>query len=458
MAQSREIEKLQRRWQENPLGLTFAPLAEAYRKEGEYGEALGLLEIGLAQHPGYVPAHIVRGRCYLDMTSDAEAEASFRRVADLDPENVIALKALAEIAERAGRFADAVDLLERLIVSDRSNEEATAQLERVRDRVAPAPPVEEPWPAEPQAVEEPAQAPITSTEYSTPVPELPSEEPAAIEDDPVSGIVEPVETIASQFAPSEIGPLEPLLGEPPAPAEASDWEDLEPMESISVVEAEVAAVVSDDSDGLEIESFEPVDLDQQAEVAHEDGPSADATDAIGDESVEDDGELEGADEGPPLLVTESMAELFLKQGHHQLALAVYAQLAARDPENDRVRGAIDRLTAEAGASSSRLPSFAAAVTGGRSIGTFFDQLLAAGPPDGIGEAPASTLGAVFDEGESRTEPITTAAEAGPSFDEFFGDDHPGGAPRASVEPEEQPGSGATDDIEEFSSWLRGLKR
>jgi hypothetical protein len=75
MAQPREIDKLQRRWQENPLGLTFAPLAEAYRKEGLFGDALELLDIGLAQHPNYVPAHIVRGRCLLDMADDHAARA-----------------------------------------------------------------------------------------------------------------------------------------------------------------------------------------------------------------------------------------------------------------------------------------------------------------------------------------------------------------------------------------------
>ncbi|HEV8356929.1 MAG TPA: hypothetical protein VGQ17_09220, partial [Gemmatimonadales bacterium] len=60
MAVTSEIEKLERRWQENPLGLTFAPYAEACRKAGELAKALELLETGLAQHPTYVPAHIVR--------------------------------------------------------------------------------------------------------------------------------------------------------------------------------------------------------------------------------------------------------------------------------------------------------------------------------------------------------------------------------------------------------------
>ena len=132
MGPSREIEKLQRRWQENPLGLTFAPLAEAYRKEGMLADALELLEIGLSQHPSYVPAHIVKGRCFLDTQSDGEAERAFLRVTDLDPENVIALKGLADVAERGGRYDSAIGRLERLLEYDRSNEDAQQQLSRLR--------------------------------------------------------------------------------------------------------------------------------------------------------------------------------------------------------------------------------------------------------------------------------------------------------------------------------------
>ena len=135
MAPSREIEKLQRRWQENPLGLTFAPLAEAYRKEGTVSDALELLEIGLALHPNYVPAHIVRGRCWIDRGSDGTAETAFNQVLDLDPENVIALKALADISERSRRFPEAALRLERLLDFDRSNEEARSQLDESLNQV-----------------------------------------------------------------------------------------------------------------------------------------------------------------------------------------------------------------------------------------------------------------------------------------------------------------------------------
>ena len=62
-----EIEKLERRYAENPQGLTFAPLAEVHRKNGDATKALELLGPGLALHPDYIPASIVLGRCHLDL-------------------------------------------------------------------------------------------------------------------------------------------------------------------------------------------------------------------------------------------------------------------------------------------------------------------------------------------------------------------------------------------------------
>ncbi len=127
-----EIEKLERRYQENPQGLTFAPLAEAYRKSGDPQRAISVLTPGLELHPDYIPASIVLGRCHLDLKDDAAAEHAFEHVLTLDTENVIALKALADITERGTRFGDASRWLEQLLTVDRSNDEAREQLERVR--------------------------------------------------------------------------------------------------------------------------------------------------------------------------------------------------------------------------------------------------------------------------------------------------------------------------------------
>jgi hypothetical protein len=126
-----EIEKLERRYAENPQGLTFAPLAEVHRKNGDVGRALELLRPGLTLHPDYVPASIVLGRCHLDLGELPAAETAFAHVLSLDEENVIALKALADIAERQVRFDDAERWLRTLLAIDRSNDEARAQLGRV---------------------------------------------------------------------------------------------------------------------------------------------------------------------------------------------------------------------------------------------------------------------------------------------------------------------------------------
>ena len=126
-----EIEKLERRYAENPQGLTFAPLAEVHRKNGDIPRALELLRTGLELHPNYIPASIVLGRCHWDQGDLPAAEAAFSHVLRLDDENVIALKSLADISERLGRGHEAQRWLNRLITIDRSNEEARQHLARL---------------------------------------------------------------------------------------------------------------------------------------------------------------------------------------------------------------------------------------------------------------------------------------------------------------------------------------
>jgi tetratricopeptide (TPR) repeat protein len=140
MAISGEVEKLERRWSENPSGLTFAPLAEAYRKAGDQQRALEILEVGLAVHPDYVPALIVRGRCHLDAANLVEAEVAFQQVLARDPVNAIALKGMADLCEQGGRVTEAIERLELLLEVDRSNGEARADLTRLKS----APPVPAP--------------------------------------------------------------------------------------------------------------------------------------------------------------------------------------------------------------------------------------------------------------------------------------------------------------------------
>ncbi|HEY2804242.1 MAG TPA: tetratricopeptide repeat protein, partial [Gemmatimonadales bacterium] len=172
MAALSEIEKLEARWAENPDGRYFAPLADAYRKAGRIDEAITVATGGLGKHPDYLSAHIVLGRCYLAKKDDGEARAAFERVLALDGENIIALKSLAEIAERENQIDDARRWLQRLLTIDAMNAEAAEDLARLGgpiDQEAPAAaPAEEPagerisfadLAPEPIAVEEPTPPP-----------------------------------------------------------------------------------------------------------------------------------------------------------------------------------------------------------------------------------------------------------------------------------------------------------
>jgi tetratricopeptide (TPR) repeat protein len=544
MAQSREIEKLERRWQENPLGLTFAPLAEAYRKEGMYADALELLEIGLAQHPNYVPAHIVRGRCYLDTSRDADANAAFQRVADLDPENVIALKGLAEIAERAGRFEEAAERLELLLAFDRNNDEARVQLDRIQSILAtpspgtiepetvligdvpseaeplgdvrepvslahevfglpdalpvvaePVVPAAEPAasvsPVEPEAAEQ--EQPVTSDTGLDADESAPVDLDSTIESPPgVAAVPAEIEEPAGlELAALEVSraaydePPEPYdeSAEPSAEPAERDDEPVEPYDE-QLVEAgepvdDVDAMLADEAiareDALygdaepdlepfaagasagQTPSFEEPELSAeaplQADLAAEPVEESDALPA--DDEVAEPAALPDDDGAPDLVVTETMAEIFLRQGHRELALAVYTQLAQRDPEAPRIADAIARLSAELQPAEPRTPVYAASLTGGQSVRAFLEGVLTALPPGASAGGPA--LGAVF--GEAPAEP--EAGADGPSYDEFFAAAEPPSAPSPAAPertPADAPAAGRSDDIEEFNAWLRGLKR
>jgi tetratricopeptide (TPR) repeat protein len=195
-----EIEKLERRYAENPQGLTFAPLAEVHRKSGDITRAMDLLRPGLELHPDYIPASIVLGRCQLDLSDLPAAEAAFTHVLALDGENVIALKALADISERQHRFDQAERWLRTLLSVDRSNDEARAQLERIesarRDSEA-APP--------PPAVDVEASAIAPPPEEVPPVESAATASDVPTSDAPAPGRGRPVAATSSNGAGAGVG-------------------------------------------------------------------------------------------------------------------------------------------------------------------------------------------------------------------------------------------------------------
>ena len=235
MAYSREIEKLERQFAENPRRFA-APFADALRKSADVPRALEVIQVGLELNPDYIPASVILGRCHLDLGDDLGAEAAFSRVLDLDKENVIALKSLADIMERQERHEEAVSFLTYLLEVDRSNDEAREQLARLEARPAAPPPArEEP---RPQAVEAPEPRVAEPPVAEAPSPDLTEfVEPTALWEPPVDAAEAP---ISSWVEPTAVDPPAEVDAPPSILEDDRGAEEVTPLDGLEGVAMEGA--------------------------------------------------------------------------------------------------------------------------------------------------------------------------------------------------------------------------
>jgi len=596
-----EIEKLERRYAENPQGLTFAPLAEVHRKNGDVARALELLRSGLTLHPDYIPASIVLGRCHLDLGDLPAGEAAFTHVLSLDGENVIALKSLADITERQSRFDESERWLRTLIAVDRSNDEARDQLGRVEASRRQAEVASSASPnaaSAPVVGEEPAVEGATTVaaaaetatgenrqgagEPVAPVLDLePQPEPTQ---DPMFARVEGSgSTAAAEPAPLELEELDPGVASdaaPPAGIEIEQPVSLdEPVEPLSGLvgrdDREQGPDLHVTPDEWQVETAEDIVLESagggefqvanaaeellsapsvrdpeplfsaRPAVEREDVPAESAgagepatetreepaptstprsepiaeaqpvgsTDAGGAEPAQADGTTKeeagakapawaAASWAPPvaepprrsepdLVVTESMAELLLQQGHTMEALTVYRHLEERTADvrfREKIaeleRMKVPAVPASAPAAAAMpTSSYSVRQTQGQSVQSFLRGVLGARPPAqqaspaaraeaprGAADAAASgaptrpahdslSLSSVFGEESTPTPPAVSAGGAagapgqgGVSYDEFFG-----AAGSGPTRPSRTPDP-KSDDLDQFHAWLQNLKR
>ena len=193
MADSPRIEELRRRVQSDPASIAFAALAEEYRRAGRFDEAIETCKAGLVRHPSYLSAHVTLGRALIDVGRLEEARGALQYVLKLAPENLAAIRGLAEI----------------------------------HDRLREAPDHQEESP-----VQEPAGAPMTVEEihaasgFTQPVPQDPAPAQANVSD-PIE-----VEPEKSQLPEIHEPPPGPIAYEEPVPAEmpavAAQVVDVEP--------------------------------------------------------------------------------------------------------------------------------------------------------------------------------------------------------------------------------------
>jgi tetratricopeptide (TPR) repeat protein len=105
---SSRIEDLKRRVQKDPASIAFAQLGEEYRRAGRSSEAIETCRAGLKRHPGYLSARVTLGRALFEIGEVEQAERELKEVLRLAPENLAALRGLAEALHRRGDCASAL--------------------------------------------------------------------------------------------------------------------------------------------------------------------------------------------------------------------------------------------------------------------------------------------------------------------------------------------------------------
>jgi tetratricopeptide (TPR) repeat protein len=460
-----EIEKLERRYAENPQGLTFAPLAEVHRKNGDIARALELLRAGLELHPNYIPASIVLGRCHWDQGDLPAAESAFAHVLRLDDENVIALKSLADINERLGRPAEAKRWLHRLVSVDRSNEEARQQLDRL------------------DAAKQPDERAVALKQESTAAAEVPPE-PAAVE---------------SLRKPAEATPLDltPDLAEPPSgpkpesrpePSPVLEFLDTSEPAQRSPAAAPLApgpvSATPAPVPGLISQEFEPpkeATYRLHPELAQFDAPTEPPVFHL-ETAQEVELRSSGASEFRVpnaaeefLDLTEGLAEAVRKPppppehpappprpAPERIEPAATARPAPLEAAPVKPAPAPAAPAEPPGIAAMQAPgrSYAAHETKGQSVAAFFRALLAARPPGSSPNPPveASAPAPIPEPLQSAPERVASSsappkADGAVSFDDFFGSSSDNTSSKADV-----GGNPGKDDLDQFQSWLQNLKR
>ena len=470
MAHQSALEKLKRRYEEKP-SQWFAALAEEHRRAGDVELALQIVREGLENRSNYVSGHIVLARCLLDRGEDAGAQQELERVLELDGENVIALKVLSEIAERLGDPIGARGWVDRLLEVDPMNEEAQLMVSRLGDVGAATskPSFERPSWADLAELKVPEAEP----EAPPPEPEAPAPEPEA----PVAAEEESPPSPEEPEAPQEESPP-PLaeLAEASAEIAGADVEHDTPLE-LSPEAGE--APPPEDLIGVQVERPEPIELVGGPGMVVGKDQSGELVGRAEDVVAPSTEELEP-------VVTQTMAEVYVKQGLLDSALKVYRELLAQRPEDPELLSRIAELESGAPAPGdapvdSEKPPYLASETGGMSARAFLAAVIAAGesgdtPSPGPLPEESTPPESAFDTSDGSaipgapTHPAPDRAslssvfgeEGEVSFDEFFGGTAPKQKTTEGSEPSGRGGGGgeateAEGDDDDFKDWLKGLK-
>jgi tetratricopeptide (TPR) repeat protein len=363
MADTGRLDELKRKFDENPKRY-FAPLANEYRKAGQPDVAIELCRTYLPQQPSHMSGYIVYGQALQDAGQADESAAVFKQALALDPENIIALRQLGDMARASGDSAGAMRWYGKVLELDPRNEEVSAYLSEIAspggapsqasgpERQAPPTIRPEPEPdasavrledifSEPDMQQMPIMADEPAQEqHSSPYTDEQSDQPFEVAEWPSAmapGANESGESGEAPGSPDNADDSHVLAG---------PWHDSTDAETVTEQSFEVDSDTSEDaapgslrlSDYMKDEeaAFAPTPDELEAPAAAAEPEKA--ADRGPDHAAPPAGAAAAATRAASAMespfVTETMAELYMRQGLRGEALTIYRQLALRRDDPD----------------------------------------------------------------------------------------------------------------------------
>ena len=211
MPDSPRIQELKRRVQLDPASIAFAALAEEFRRSGRYEEAIEVCRTGLQRHPSYISAHVTLGRALIETGQYDEASRELEYVLSVAPENLAAIRGLADIHHRQGQSSSES--------SELTANEMANMLAVPRPSAPPAGSYG--WQEPPPVAAAPGPAPLPPAPAAAPVRERPAPgprpepEPAPAPEPPIIELVEPESAVVEIVEPGP-PPVDTFRAEEPA--------------------------------------------------------------------------------------------------------------------------------------------------------------------------------------------------------------------------------------------------
>lgn len=366
------IERLQKKVEKEPNPGAFLQLAEEYRKEGMLHEALKVCQDGLKRHPNYWSTRVSLGRVYYELGQSEQAREELEKVVKAVPDNLLANRILGDIYFNAHRLDEALKRYKLVQMLSPSDQEVAGFIQKIESQQsgrAPQPKAPAVGPgsafAEVQVLsrESTPAAPTLEIPAATakmPVPELPVAAPVmpvpevAAAEPPIPALEpEPVPAAApTQLLPrldlENTSPGVPIFT--PEPVASTEVPAEAPVEEPSPELAQMADAFLESSYSNEmINSLPPQSVAPEIVPL----PSAEGMDfpvierrTSGMKSGDITQPIEPEEIANPEadeLNTQTLAELYVQQGHIEKAIKVFQKLLLNDPNNTQIQSRLKEL-------------------------------------------------------------------------------------------------------------------